>query len=90
MAQTQTVTLPDGGRTWTAVDDRFGIVEPVEAWLEWLRVACRCRRRWPPHTAKISHSAARKRHRPINPPIDLSGAGEDVEPGFGASGDVVE
>ena len=40
MARTQKVVLPDGGVTWTVLDRDYAVVEPVEEWLEWLRVAC--------------------------------------------------
>lgn len=40
MARTQKVVLPDGGVTWTVLDQNFAVVNPVEEWLEWLRVAC--------------------------------------------------
>jgi site-specific recombinase XerD len=42
MAQTQKVSLPDGGVTWTVLDRDYAVVQPVEQWLEWLRVACAC------------------------------------------------
>ncbi|ORI16459.1 tyrosine-type recombinase/integrase [Rhodococcus sp. 1168] len=40
MARTQKVLLPDGGVTWTVLDREYAVVDPVEEWLEWLRVAC--------------------------------------------------
>ena len=40
MARTQKVVLPDGRVTWTVLDRDHAVVDPVEEWLEWLRVAC--------------------------------------------------
>lgn len=37
MATVQRVTLDDGSTTWTVIDRRFGLVEPVEAYLEYGR-----------------------------------------------------
>lgn len=38
-AQVQKVALPEAGVTWTVLGD-VRVVEPVEEWLEYLRVAC--------------------------------------------------
>ncbi|MDJ0491567.1 site-specific integrase, partial [Rhodococcus qingshengii] len=37
MATAQRVTLSDGATTWTVIDRSFGLVEPVEAYLEYGR-----------------------------------------------------